>query len=112
MLPTYISWFKQPLQNYLSRLFYLKSLTLTTQSRLLTTPKEMTYENIVGKGEPAFSPFPKTFSTLSNTEIVILPAFNLSSVNAFNLVQPRKLSFGKGLNSISELCYGRPLLHA
>ena len=37
------------------------------------------------------------FSTLSNTEILPLPAFNLSSTNAFNLVQPRKLSFGRGL---------------
>ena len=43
------------------------------------------------------------FSTLSNTEILILPAFNLVSASAFNLVQTRKLLFGKALKGIQCL---------
>ena len=31
---------------------------------------------------------------------LILPAFNLLSANALNLIQSRKLSFGKGLNDL------------
>ena len=61
----------------------------------------MAFENTEGKEEnawlPAFSPFLTVFSTLSNTEILILAAFNLSSANALNLLQSRKLSFDKGL---------------
>ena len=62
--------------------------TFNEQSRLLTTLKEMAFENIVGKGKKKKSRlFPTMFSTLSNTEILILPAFNLLSANAFNLAQ-------------------------
>ena len=47
--------------------------------------------------QPAFSPFPTLFSTLSKKEYVILATFNLSSANAFKLVTSKILSFGKGL---------------
>ena len=40
------------------------------------------------------------FSTLSGTEILILQVFNLSSADAFSLVQSRKLMFGNGLMSL------------
>ena len=103
----------------------------STQSRLLMTLRKRAFENIVGKKEKIlvtsiFFYSQKTFenivgdkgeilitsifsfshnvSTLSNTGILIFPAFNLSSANAFNLVQPRKLSFGKGSSCLlSEL---------
>ena len=58
------------------------------------------FQNIVGKGEiwqPAFSPFPTMFSTLSKTEIIIYVTFILSSANAFNLVKVKFLSSGNGL---------------
>ena len=45
------------------------------------------FENIGGKGEKAFSPFPTIFSALSKTEIVIVGTFYLLSANAFNLNQ-------------------------
>ena len=38
------------------------------------------------------------FSTLSKREILILPIFNLSSANSFNLVTPKILSFGERVN--------------
>ena len=61
----------------------------------------MAFENIVGKGEnaglPAFSPYPTITSTLSDTETLILQAFNLLSANALNLAQPGKLSFDNWL---------------
>ena len=37
------------------------------------------------------------FSALSKRKIIILASFNLSSANAFFLVPPKNLSFGKGL---------------
>ena len=58
------------------------------------------------------------FSTLSNTEILILPAFNLLSANAFNLAQPIKLSFGKGLkitwieDYLNWILHKRYLIHS
>ena len=77
------------------------------QSRSLKILRKMTFENIVGKGEntgnlPAFFPFPTMFSTLSGTEIIISAAFNLPSANALNLVQSKKLSFGKELMALYE----------
>ena len=39
------------------------------------------------------------FSTLSKSEIIIFVTFNLSSANAFNLVQFKILSCGNGLTS-------------
>ena len=58
-------------------------------------------ENIVGKGENAgnqhFLLFAQSFSTQSKTVIITLGAFNLSTAKALNLVQSKKLSFGKEL---------------
>ena len=42
-----------------------------------------------------FCHFPTLFSTLLNTEILTLAAFNLSSSNVLNFVQSRKLIFSK-----------------
>ena len=68
------------------------------------TPFDMSrkeaFQNIVGKRENAgnhFSPFPKMFSTLSKTEIIIYDPFILSTANAFNLDKVKFLSSGKGL---------------
>ena len=47
--------------------------------------------------QPAFYPFPTVFFTLIKTEIIILVAFNLSLVNAFNLVPLKVLPFGERL---------------
>ena len=47
---------------------------------------------------PAFSSSPTIFSILSQREIIILAAFNLSSANAFNLVQSKISLFGKELS--------------
>ena len=44
-----------------------------------------------------FSPFPKMFSTLSETNFNFYVTFILSSAKAFNLDQSKILSFGKGL---------------
>ena len=38
------------------------------------------------------------FSTLSDTDILISAAFNVSSANALNLDQSKNFSFGKELN--------------
>ena len=48
----------------------------------------------------SYSPFPTTFSTLSQKEIVIFVMFNLSSANASNLVWSKILSCGNGLSHI------------
>ena len=65
----------------------------------------MAFENIVGKGENTgyqhFLLFPQSFLPFQTQNLKFLPAFNFSSANVFNLVQPRKLSFGKGLKWIS-----------
>ena len=55
----------------------------TTQSHVLTTLKEMAFENIVGA------------STFSHN--VFEATFDLLSANALNMVQSKKLSFGKDL---------------
>ena len=41
-------------------------------SPLPTVPRDLTFENIVGKGENTFSPFPAMFSTQSKTNFCIL----------------------------------------
>ena len=65
------------------------------------TLRKKPFENIMEHKrkcwQPAFSPFPKMFSTRSKTEIMILAKLNLSSENALNLVQSEKLLFGKEL---------------
>ena len=48
----------------------------TTQSRRITTKKKKkTFENIMGKGEKAFSSFSTMFSIPSRTEIIIFAIF-------------------------------------
>ena len=63
------------------------------------TLEEMAFENIVGKGENAgnqhFLLFPKCFLTVQTQKSV--PTLNFLSANALNLVQFRKLLFGKRL---------------
>ena len=54
--------------------------------------------------QPASSPFPTVFSTLSKREIVILAKFTMSSASAFNLVTSRILSFGKELIVFVSAC--------
>ena len=65
--------------------------------------KKKALESTVGKeddaGKQHFLLFPQCFPTLSQSEIVILAMFNLSSANAFNLVMSKNLFFGKGLKS-------------
>ena len=56
--------------------------------------------------EPAFSPFPTMFSTLSKTNFNFSPAFILSSANAFNLDQSKILSFGKELRVMKKKTLG------
>ena len=81
---------------------------LTLHHTILTfnDPERVVLENIVGKGENAgkqhFLLFPTMFSTLSNTEVLILPVFHLSSANAFSLSVRRKLSCGNGLMVTDE----------
>ena len=57
--------------------------------------KQKAFENIVGKGKNAgnkhFLLFP-IFSTLPQTEIIILATLNLSSANTFNSDQCKILS--------------------
>ena len=45
-----------------------------------------------------FSPFPKMFSTLSKTEIIILTTFKLSSATVFDSVDSKIVSLGKELS--------------
>ena len=52
----------------------------------------------------AISPFPKMFSSLSKTEIIIFVTFNLLSGNVFNLVWSKILSCGNGLNWLLNSC--------
>ena len=53
----------------------------------------------MGKGENAgnqhFSPFPKMFSIILKTEIIILASFTFLSANALNLDQAKMLSFDR-----------------
>ena len=66
----------------------------------LTTLRKMPFENILGKGENAgnqhFLLFPQCFLPYQKTEINILVTSYLSSANALNLVQSKKM-FGKEL---------------
>ena len=80
----------------------------TTKSRLLTTLRKITFENIVGKKcwLPAFFPFSMIFSNLLKTNLNFWVTFILSSANAFNLDQSNILSFGKELS----VSYKRPKL--
>ena len=86
--------------SFVSLTVYLTFATLTT---LLKKP----FENIVEIGEnagnPAFSPIPTMFSTLSKTEIIILALFNLLSANVFNLVKSEKFLYGKELGKWLEI---------
>ena len=79
-------------------------LTFSTQSRLLMTPKNKSFENILGKGENAvyqhFLLFPKCFLPFPR-EICIfffLVAFILLSACALNSDKSKFLSFGKQFN--------------
>ena len=58
------------------------------------------FENILGKGKNADSPFLTIFSTHLKTFFFSV-TFILSPANASNLDQSKRLSFGKELN---ELC--------
>ena len=49
---------------------------------------------------PEFIPFLTMFSTLSQTDIVILATLNLSSANAFNLVKAKLLAFGEDITDV------------
>ena len=74
---------------------------LTTQFRLLTTRKRRRPWKTLREKEKMLvtSIFSFPLSVFySNREIVILSMFHLSSANAYNLVMPKILSFGKGLN--------------
>ena len=61
------------------------------------TIEQITFENIVGKGEiagkTAFSPFPTMFSTLSNINSISQATLKLWSANAYNLVLSKILLF-------------------
>ena len=59
--------------------------------------RRMPLENILGKGENAFSPVLKMFSTLLKTTSIILAKFKLSSANAFNLNKSITSVYGKEL---------------
>ena len=69
----------------------LLSLLFVTQPRLITTLRKKPYENIVGKGENAFT----KFSIISYTEIIDFATPNLPLANAFNLAPSKILSFGR-----------------
>ena len=55
--------------------------------------------------QPAFSPFPTVFSTLSQRVIVIFATFNLSSANCFQFGHIQILSFGKELMHLHDVSY-------
>ena len=79
----------------------------TTQSRLLTTLKMKSFENIVEKGESAgkqhFFLFTSIFSTISKTNFIFSFTFILSSTSAFNLDLSKNLLFDKELTLFSTL---------
>ena len=55
-------------------------------------------ENIVGKGEKAFSPFPAMFSTHFKKNFCLQFTFILSFANAFSLDKSKKFLCGKELS--------------
>ena len=59
---------------------------------------------------PAFSPFPKMFSTFPTTKFKFWFTFILSSACALNLDRSKICSFGKGLKDFGELQYRRNLM--
>ena len=75
-------------------------LTLYHTIPTYNDPKEEGFGKHCGKRrkcwQPAFSPFPTVFSSLSKREIIILAMFNLSSENAFNMITS-KILFDKEL---------------
>ena len=78
-----------------------KCLTLYHTIPTFNDPKEEAFGKHCGKRrkcwQPAFSPFPTVFSNLSKREIIICTTSNLLSASAFNLDEPKILSFGKEL---------------
>ena len=65
-----------------------------TQNRKLLKKSQEKREN---DGNQHFLLSPQFFSTLSQTEIIIVATLNLSSANPFNLYQTKILSSGKEL---------------
>ena len=70
-----------------------------TQSRILTTLKKKSFENIVGKRENAgnqhFVLLPQCLQSFPETNLNFWSTFILSSAKAFNLNLPKILSYGK-----------------
>ena len=62
------------------------------------------FKNIMGKGETAtsqaISPFPTMFSTQSDISIPIRPYFDIISLVAFELEEPKVSISGKGLKKM------------
>ena len=84
-----------------SRQYSIGSL-FTMQSRLLTTPREKTFENIVGKGENAgnqhFLLFPQCFLSFPN-QISIFDLHLICSLQMLSIwTSLKNLLFGKELN--------------
>ena len=53
-------------------LYLLFYQLFTTQTQVLMSIYGRAFENIAGRGENAFSPFPTMFTAISKTEIIIL----------------------------------------
>ena len=68
-------------------------LTLYHTIQTFNDPEKEGLENLVGKRENAFSPFPTIIFTLAQTNFYV--TFILSTPNAFNLDRFKDLSVGK-----------------
>ena len=79
----------------------IRALTLYHTNPTFDNPEKEAFRKHCGKRRkcwlPAFSPFPKMFSTLHKTNLKSSVTFILSFANTFNLDKPKILSFGRRL---------------
>ena len=70
-------------------------LTLSKQALVFMCLQYKYFENTMGKGEIAISPFPKVFSTQLESLLLFLSNLKLSSANSFSLEEPKICHMGK-----------------
>ena len=94
--------------SFSQNVFY-PSLTLYHTIPIFNDPEEVAFRKHCGKRrkcwKPAFSPFPRMFSTPPKTNYSFSVNFILSSAIAFKLDWSKIVSFGKELNKIQILSH-------
>ena len=91
------------------------SLTLYHTIPTFNDPEEVAFWKHYGKRrkcwKPAFSPFPRMFSTLPKTNYSFSVNFILSSASAFKLDWSKIVSFGKELRGSTSFGFAQNTIH-